>query len=195
MSGRERMMLPPVDREHAPPAVLPPGVALRPLPVYPDARGLTGECFPAAAAADFPPAQWAFGVSAANTLRGMHVHLRHRDWMVVLDGLVWAGICDLRAGSPAFGRGLLLPLRGAAPAALHIPPGVAHGFLSPGRSVFVLGADRVYDLADELGCQWNDPGLGIDWPLEGPPVLSARDRALPTLAEVLRRVPPFALGQ
>lgn len=184
-------MLPAADRDAAPPAALPPGVVLHPLPCYPDARGRVGELFPASAAAAFAPAQWAFAVSEANVVRGMHVHLRHRDWLVVVDGRVWAGLCDLRAGSPAFGRGLLLPLPGSAPAALHIPPGVAHGFLSAERSVFALGADRAYDLADELGCQWNDPGLGIDWPLDGPPLLSPRDRALPPLAELLPCVPGF----
>jgi len=174
---------------------LPPGVALYPLPVHPDARGRVGEFFPADAAAVFPATQWAFGVSTANVLRGMHVHLRHRDWLVVVDGLLWTGLCDLRAGSPAFGRGRLLRLRGATPAALHIPPGVAHGFLSPVPSVFVLGSDRPYDLTDELGCQWNDPGLGVAWPLDATPLLSERDRALPPLAELLRLLPPFALGQ
>lgn len=188
MSGRVGMTLPDADRTAAAVA-LPPGVTLRPLPVYPDARGRVGELFPAAAAADFPPAQWAFAVCEPDTLRGVHVHRRHRDWLVVIDGLLWAGLCDLRAGSPAFGRGVLLPLRGAAPVALHIPPGVAHGFLSPQRAIFCLGADRPYDLADELGCRWDDPGLGLAWPLDRPPLLSPRDLALPSLAELLRAVP------
>lgn len=190
MSGRESMTLPAADR--TPCRALPPGVTLQPLPVYADARGRVGEFFPASAAAAFPPAQWAFAVSEANALRGMHVHLRHRDWLAVVDGRLWAGLCDLRAGSPAFGRGLLLALDGAAPAALHIPPGVAHAFLSPERSVFCLGADRPYELADELGCQWNDPGLAIDWPVATPPIVSARDQALPPLAELLPLVPRFA---
>lgn len=184
------MTLPAADHA-ATPVALPPGVALQPLAVHPDVRGRVGELFPPGASAAFAPAQWAFAVSEANVVRGMHLHLRHRDWLVVVDGVLWAGLCDLRAGSPAHRRSLLLPLSGASPVALHIPPGVAHGFLSPQRTIYCLGADRAYDLADELGCQWNDPALGIDWPLAGPPLLSARDRALPPLAALLPCVPRF----
>jgi dTDP-4-dehydrorhamnose 3,5-epimerase-like enzyme len=68
---------------------------------------------------------------------------------------------------------------------------VAHGFLFHAPSVVVLGASHYYDLADELGCHWRDPQLGIAWPSDSARV-SARDSALPPLRELSGRIPPWA---
>jgi len=97
---------------------------------------------------------------------------------------------DLRAGSPAFGRGQLIELAGRDPAALLIPPGVAHAILSRSASTYVIGIDRAYDLADELGCRWDDPQLDIAWPI-ATPHLSARDAALPALRAIAPLVAPW----
>ena len=184
-------MLPsPFESHHAAAPALPPGVWRRPLTVHRDARGTVAEFFRSEWPSGFQPAQWQVTVSAANSLRGMHLHLRHTDYLLVLDGTVALGLHDLRAGSPAHGRGLLLELDGAAPAALLIPPGVAHGLCCRTRATYVIGIDRAYDTADELGCRWDDARLGIPWPTDAP-LLSPGDAALPPLAEVTHLVSPW----
>jgi dTDP-4-dehydrorhamnose 3,5-epimerase len=174
-----------------PASVFPPGVSLRPLEAHEDERGLVAELFRLEWPEAFAPAQWSFTVSAGGVLRGVHMHPRHTDWLVILDGRCWIGLYDPRRGSPGFGRSCLFAMDGAAPAALCIPPGVLHGLCFPERCTYVLGADCVYDLADELGCHWSDPALGIDWPL-AQPLLSERDAALPSLADLAQQVPAFA---
>lgn len=169
---------------------LPPGVALWPLQAHRDERGLVAEFFHADWQRQFSPAQWTMTVSEPDVMRGVHVHLRHTDWLVVFDGTATVGLSDLRPGSPAQGRGLCVELRGDAPAVLRIPPGVAHGLLFRCRTIYALGLSHPYDLADELGCDWRDPGLGIDWPA-ATPRLSARDAALPPLRELAPRIPPW----
>jgi dTDP-4-dehydrorhamnose 3,5-epimerase-like enzyme len=67
---------------------------------------------------------------------------------------------------------------------------VAHGILFLTRSIYVIGTSHYYDLADELGCHWLDPGLGLTWPLRRAQ-LSARDAALPSLSEVAAHVRPW----
>lgn len=173
----------------APPAGgLPPGVVLRPLDAQRDERGVVAEFFVNDWQHEFSPAQWTMTVSEAEVLRGVHVHQRHADWLVVLDGAAWVGLRDLRAGAPANGRACCFEMRDDAPAALHIPPGVAHGFLFLRRTVYALGLSQRYDPTDELGCHWRDPDLGIAWPAAAPR-LSARDAALPPLRELALRMP------
>lgn len=169
----------------------PPGVRLRALPTFSDARGMLAECFRADWPEAIAPVQWVTVVSSANVLRGVHVHVRHSDWLVVLDGRLLVALHDLRAGSPAHGRAQLVTLDGATPKALRIPPGVAHGLFSPVRAVYLLGADQTYDLADELGCHWRDPDLGIDWPVAAP-LVSVRDEALASLRDLALQVPAWA---
>ncbi len=169
-------------------AALPPGVLLRELEIHRDARGALTEFFHSSWIDAFQPAQWQVTVSEPGSLRGVHLHLHHTDYFVVLDGAVTVGLHDLRAGSPAHGRGVLVELDGTAPAALMVPPGVAHGAYCRTRATYVIGIDHGYDPADEFGCRWNDPQLGIAWPSDAP-LLSARDAALPSLAELARLVP------
>jgi dTDP-4-dehydrorhamnose 3,5-epimerase len=56
-----------------------------------------------------------------------------------------------------------------------IPPGVGHGFCFPDSGIHVYALDLVWDMSDELGCRWDDPDLGLAWPV-GEPLLSERDR-------------------
>lgn len=172
-------------------STLPHGVALWPLTMHRDQRGTVFEFFRAEWPTQIAPLQWLVSTSGAGTLRGVHVHLRHDDYFVLLDGRALVGLRDLRPGSPSEGRTALLELRGAAPAALVIPHGVAHGLLFSEASHFVVGATQYYDCADELGCHWRDPDLGIAWPVELA-LLSERDAALPPLRELAPLVPPWS---
>ncbi|MBI3648210.1 MAG: dTDP-4-dehydrorhamnose 3,5-epimerase family protein [Actinobacteria bacterium] len=127
--------------------------------------------------------------SSAGVLRGLHFHRRQTDYWVVLEGVAFIGLFDLRLGSPTRGRSGHLRLDAAEGLrGLLIPPGVAHGFfaVSPLRLQYLV--DLAFDGSDEHGVAWNDPALGIPWP-EAEPVLSGRDRSNPSLEEVLRDPP------
>jgi dTDP-4-dehydrorhamnose 3,5-epimerase len=169
---------------------LPYGVELRPLTVHRDDRGLVAEIFRDEWPTGIAPVQWTIVVSEAAVMRGVHVHLRHDDYFVLLQGAVCAGLRDLRPGSPSAGRAALLDLDGDAPAALVIPHGVAHGFYFFSPSTFLLGASHYYEPADELGCHWRDPELGLAWPVSSAR-LSMRDAALPGVRDVARQIPPW----
>jgi dTDP-4-dehydrorhamnose 3,5-epimerase len=174
----------------ADPAALPHGVALRGLVAHVDGRGRVGEIFRAEWPTGVAPVQWVMSISEAGVMRGVHAHIRHDDYFVLLDGRLVLGLRDLRAGSPTGERSALLELRGDMPVAVSIPHGVAHGFLFLARSTYVLGSTHYYDAGDELGCHWQDPGLGFNWPLSNA-LLSPRDAALPPLRELAARMPPW----
>jgi dTDP-4-dehydrorhamnose 3,5-epimerase len=170
------------------PSVLPDGVALHPLIVHADDRGRIGEIFRQEWATGIAPVQWVMAVSAAGVMRGVHAHIRHDDYLVLLHGHIALGLHDLRPGSPTQGRALVHDLNAEQPTAVVIPHGVAHGLLFLAPSTFVLGSSHYYDTVDELGCHWRDPDLGLDWPVSQAR-LSARDAALPPLRELAARIP------
>jgi dTDP-4-dehydrorhamnose 3,5-epimerase len=100
-------------------------------------------------------------------------------------GSVWDVAVDVRAGSPSLGRHVAATLSAANGSQIWVPPGFAHGYLTleAGCEVVYKMTDY-YDLACEQGIAWDDPALAIDWRLDGArPVLSAKDRRLPRLAE------------
>jgi dTDP-4-dehydrorhamnose 3,5-epimerase len=172
---------------------LPHGVALRSLTAHRDARGLVAEIFRDEWPTGIAPVQWAMAVSEAGVMRGVHVHIRHDDYFLLLQGAVCVGLHDLRPRSPSTRCASLLELRGDDPTALVIPHGVAHGFLFLDTAIFVIGASQYYDAADELGCHWRDPDLGLVWPRDTAR-LSARDAALPPLRDLAARMPPWRPG-
>jgi dTDP-4-dehydrorhamnose 3,5-epimerase len=124
--------------------------------------------------------QWNFVRSHAGVLRGFHGHLVHADYLILLQGSASIGLKDLRANSPTEDRALLVNLDGNNPKGLIIPPGVAHGFYFHADSLMVYGVTAYWSAEDELGCRWDDPHLGIDWPMASA-VISDRDALLPTL--------------
>ncbi|HEY0395684.1 MAG TPA: dTDP-4-dehydrorhamnose 3,5-epimerase family protein [Candidatus Elarobacter sp.] len=159
-------------------------VVVIPLASHADARGALTEIF-RAEWVDDSPVQWNVVRSEANVLRGVHVHVRHHDYVVPVSGRLLIGLSDLREGTPEFGRARMIELDADAPQLVVIPPGVAHGFCSVASSVFAYGVSDYWDPEhDELGCRWNDPELGLSWPL-GMPSLSQRDTTAGTRAELL----------
>jgi len=158
---------------------LPAGVSLRHLQAMPDERGTFTEIY----RAEWPKAggqtiQWNAVRTEPGVMRGVRVHLRHEDYLVVLDGLLLVGLRDLRRDSPTYGAAALVELRGGDLCSLTIPPGVAHGLYSPERAIFVLGVTHYYDLADEVACSWDDPELGIPWPFTSAKVSPVDDKGL-----------------
>lgn len=121
--------------------------------------------------------------SAAGVLRGLHLqHPSAQGKLVwVLEGTVFDVAVDVRVGSPTFGRHVARTLRSDTKNQLWVPPGFAHGFLVlEGPALFVYKCTTVYAPQHELSVLWNDPALGIEWPLDGfadGPKLSAKDEA------------------
>jgi dTDP-4-dehydrorhamnose 3,5-epimerase len=168
---------------------IPSGVQLLPLQTHGDERGNLTEIFRETWPTGICPVQWTAQRSYGGVLRGVHVHIQHVDYVVVLAGQVTVGLKDLRRRSPTEGMSCLLLLSGDKMMSLCIPIGVAHGFYSHEPSLYVIGASQFFDPEDDLGCRWSDPDLAIDWPVNAP-VLSARDRNAPPLSDLLKRLLP-----
>jgi len=117
-------------------------------------------------------------VSHRGVLRGMHLQLPTGQGKLVrvVLGSVYDVAVDLRPGSPSFGAWVGVALTEARAEALWIPAGFAHGFLTLSeRSVVAYKVDAAYVPAEERVLAWDDPAVGIAWPLEGAPHLSERD--------------------
>lgn len=130
------------------------------------------------------PLQWNAVRSEPSVLRGVHVHVVHADYLLLLQGRMLLGLRDLRAGSPTEGNSAVLELQPDHLEAVCIPPGVAHGFYFPQRSLHLYSVSHYWNLADELGCHWADPELQLDWPVREP-LLSPRDTQAGSLRELV----------
>jgi dTDP-4-dehydrorhamnose 3,5-epimerase len=167
---------------------LPEGVKLIPLCSHADHRGAFTELF-RQSWTQVRPIQWNVVSSRKGVIRGVHVHVRHDDYLTLPVGKAAVGIRDLREGSPTEGRAAVIRLDADAPSVVVIPHGVAHGFLFLEDSLHIYAVTHYWDLADELGCRWDDPGLGISWP-DKPLDLSERDANAPSLAKLLETLRP-----
>ena len=129
--------------------------------------------------------------SVAGTLRGLHLQLgRPQGKLIrVIEGEVFDVAVDVRRGSRTFGRWVGVTLSAENFKQCYVPPGFAHGFcvVSPIAQVEYKCTD-LYDAESEIGILWNDPLIGIRWPVSEP-VLSDRDRRHPTLAELGDKLP------
>ena len=125
--------------------------------------------------------------AAPGTVRGLHFQrppAAQGKLVRVLSGAILDVAVDIRDGSPSYGKAVMARLDAAQGAQLWVPPGFAHGYctLEPDTRV-AYKVTAFYSPADEGGILWNDPALGIVWPLDGAGAhVSERDRALPPLA-------------
>jgi len=128
--------------------------------------------------------------SNRGTLRGLHAQLQRPQGKLIraLQGEIFDVAVDIRPGSPTFGKWTGAKLSGDDFRQMFIPPGFAHGFcvLSETADVAYKCTD-FYDRADEIGLRWNDPTVGIAWPIRDP-LLSEKDAALPTLSQLRARL-------
>jgi len=125
--------------------------------------------------------------SVRNTLRGLHFQRSpgQAKLVRVVSGRIWDVAVDIRPGSPTFGRWHGIELDAAEHRQLFVPVGFAHGFCVLSEVADVLyKVSSPYDPATEAGFAWDDPEVGIAWPITDP-VLSARDRAAPPLREAV----------
>jgi dTDP-4-dehydrorhamnose 3,5-epimerase len=124
--------------------------------------------------------------SARNVLRGIHYQLvRPQGKLVrVTSGAVFDVAVDLRRSSRNFGRWVGVELSAENKRQLWIPPGFGHAFLVTSASADFLYKTTQYWFAEhDRALAWNDPKLGIGWPLEQPPILAKKDAAAPQLAQ------------
>lgn len=124
--------------------------------------------------------------SNRHVLRGLHyqIGVPQGKLVSVAEGEVFDVAVDLRRSSDTFGQwtGAILSARNRKQ--LWVPEGFAHGFLVLSDSAFTLyKATRYYSPANERCLQWNDPQLGIRWPISEPPLLSAKDERGAPLAQ------------
>ena len=125
--------------------------------------------------------------SAQGVLRGLHYQLQNPQGKLVrvTAGAVFDVAVDLRRSSAHFGRWVGYELSDANKRMLWVPPGFAHGFIVLSETAdFLYKCTQLYDGSDDRGIRWNDPAIGIDWPLAGMrPQLSDKDAAAPLLAD------------
>ena len=167
------------------PTRIPEVVLLRPR-VFGDARGFFLETFRANEfAQNCSPLQFVqdnHSGSGRGILRGLHYQIQHSQGKLVraVVGEIFDVAVDIRHSSPSFGKWVGVRLSSENRHQLWVPPGFAHGFLvlSDWAEVFYKATDY-YAPEFERSLLWNDPQLGIDWPLEGigEPLLSAKDTA------------------
>ncbi|NDY82442.1 dTDP-4-dehydrorhamnose 3,5-epimerase [Orrella sp. NBD-18] len=161
--------------------------------VFRDERGFFLESFnqkvfSAATGVDCSFVQDNHSKSYKNVLRGLHYQLPPKDQgklVRVVQGEVFDVIVDLRKSSPTFGQWDAHTLSAENAKQLWIPPGFAHGFLTlTDTAEFLYKTSNFWSAEHERGLLWNDPAIGIRWPLEGKnPVLTIKDAQAPKLAE------------
>lgn len=125
--------------------------------------------------------------SAKGVLRGLHAQQPHPQGKLVqvIEGCVLDVAVDLRAGSPSFGQWQSVRLDADSGQQFYVPPGFGHGYyVLSDSAVFAYKCTDTYHPEAELGVRWNDPEIGIDWQLDGEPLLSDKDRAAPLLKDI-----------
>ena len=121
-------------------------------------------------------------------LRGLHYQNPQGQGKLVyvLQGEVYDVAVDIRAGSPHFGRAVGITLSAENKRQFYVPPGFAHGFCVTGdAALFVYKCTEFYNPAQEGSVRWDDPQIGIDWPVREP-LLSDKDKVAPLLSEISR---------
>ena len=123
----------------------------------------------------------------AGTVRGLHFQRppsAQGKLVRCVRGAIFDVAVDLRRGSPTYGRTITAELSAENWRQLWIPRGFAHGLCTLTEDTEVLyKVDAPYDAAADSAIRWDDPAIGIDWPLTGVPVLSDKDAMAPLLAE------------
>jgi dTDP-4-dehydrorhamnose 3,5-epimerase len=131
--------------------------------------------------------------SVARTIRGLHMQLRPLQGKLirVIEGEIFDVAVDLRRGSPTFARWVGVTISADNFKQCYVPPGFAHGFCVTSAIAQVeYKCTDLYDAAGEIGLAWNDPALGIAWPVDDP-LLSDRDRRHPPLDRLFDQLPQW----
>ena len=177
-----------------------PGCVVIEPQVFGDARGFFFESFNTdkLAANGLHPkfVQGNVSSSTQGVLRGLHYQWPNPQgkYVSVIEGEVWDVAVDIRRGSPTFGKWTAVVLSAENKRHFWIPEGFAHGFVVLSeRAVFTYLCTATYDAKGDAGIRWDDPALGIDWPISQPQ-LSDKDARAPLLSEVAEDRLPIYLG-
>jgi len=122
-------------------------------------------------------------LSEKNVLRGLHYRIEPEQAKLVrvIRGKVFDVVVDIRKGSPTFGKWQGFILSDSNHLQLYVPTGFAHGFcVLSDTAEFLYKVSEYYSADKEKGIIWNDPDIGIDWPISDP-ILSEKDKTNPRL--------------
>jgi len=172
-----------------------PGVVIVESRVFDDARGFFMESFNARdfAEAGLPThfVQDNHSRSTRGVLRGLHY--QHPSWqgklVRALVGTIFDVAVDIRRESAHFGQWFGIELSAENKKQLYVPPGFAHGFcVLSDVAEMSYKCTALYEPKEDAGVLWNDPDIGIEWPIQDP-LLSPKDEAAPRLKDL----PPLAV--
>lgn len=128
-----------------------------------------------------------FSVSKKGVVRGLHYQAPPFDMgklVSVARGRVADVAVDIRFGSPTFGKYVMVELSAENKKQFWIPSGFAHGFMAlEDDTVFVYKCTNIYSPEHDRGILWNDPAIGINWPLQDA-IVSEKDQKHPLLADI-----------
>ena len=158
--------------------------------VFPDSRGFFVETYNkeryVASGIDVDFVQDNLSFSSRGVLRGLHYQKPHAQGKLVyvLQGEVWDVAVDIRHGSPSFGQWTAVTLSSENKKQFYVPPGFAHGFcVLSETALFTYKCTDFYHPEFDGGFRWDDPDIGIDWPITAP-LLSEKDGKLPFLRDI-----------
>ena len=167
--------------------------------VHRDDRGFFLETYHsekyAEAGIDLPFVQDNHSRSIRGTLRGLHAQWRRPQGKLVrcLQGEIFDVAVDMRRGSPTWSEWVGVTLTSENHKQIYVPPGYLHGFVVVSETAEVeYKCTDLYDPGGEIGVRWDDPGIGVEWPIQDC-ILSEKDAAAPMLAELPEdRTPAYA---
>jgi len=156
--------------------------------VFPDKRGFFAELYKRtdylANNIPYDFVQVNMSYSKRGVVRGLHYQLRPMEQgklVTVLKGKIVDVAVDIRKGSPWFGKYVMVELSNDSPRLLWIPPGFAHGFQALEDSLVLYLVTKEYSPQHERCIEWNDPEIGISWPIKRGAILSEKDKKCPPL--------------
>ena len=132
--------------------------------------------------------------STRNTIRGLHAQRHHPQGKLVrvVTGSIFDVVVDIRRGSPSYLKWIAVELSADNFRQIYVPPGFAHGICITSEFADIeYKCTDYYDAADELRIAWNDPSVGIRWPVADP-VLSEKDRQARTIADQTALLPLYS---
>lgn len=168
------------------------GILLKDLQMHGDQRGSVTEILRINELDGRRIVQLNVSVAKPNVLRGVHVHNKQWDYIVVSAGKMFVALVDLRPGSPTKMQVNTLILDGEKLQALIIPPGIGHGFYSNDGDTYLNGMSEYWDEgSDQIRFHYNDPDANIPWPVKDP-IVSDKDQHNPPLQDILDKIVAYS---